>query len=103
MKFQRKDNEYQLAVKNAVTWFDELVRINGCQCSTSTFIHNTLIEILEIITGTYSDGNMVWDKEVFERVYPVVTEQIKNEEREKVYKVLRFDLIDYIERRLKDG
>ena len=45
MKFQSDESEFKLMLNNAITWFDELVKINRCQCSTSTFIHNMLVKV----------------------------------------------------------
>lgn len=100
MQFKTRDDDARLIIRNAITWFDELVRINGCQCSTSTFIHNALTGMLE---KTYSDGACLWDKEMVEMAYPQIIEQIKGDERDKIYGIIRFDVADYIERRLKDG
>ena len=100
MKFQPKESEFKLMLNNAITWFDELVRINGCQCSTSTFIHNMLVKVYG---ETMTDGKMLWDRDLVEKAYPQVVDDIREEEREKIYTVLRHDLEDFIKRRLKDG
>ena len=89
MKFQPKESELKLMLNNAVTWFDELVRINGCQCSTSTFIHNMLVKVY---TDSQMDGSMLWDEEMIEKAFPVAIKIIKHKEREKVIHEILWEL-----------
>ena len=101
MKFQfKEESEFKLIINNAITWFDELVRINGCQCSTSTFIHNMLIKVY---TEAQTDGKMLWDKEMIERAYPIVISDIKQEQLDEILNIIRNDVPVFIGRRLKDG
>lgn len=97
--FEKKD-DFELTLRNAITWFDELVRLEGAQCGTSTFIHNILCEVL---AGMPTDGAMLWDQEIFERNYPITCSKIRQEEREKILGIIRYQVPDFINRRLKDG
>lgn len=101
MSFQTKErSEFKLMLANAITWFDELVRTNGCQCSTSTFIHNMLVKVY---TEAQTDGKMLWDKEMIEKAYPIVIADIKQEQINEILNIIRNDVPIFISRRLKDG
>ena len=100
MTFEPKESEFKLMLDNAITWFDELVRINGCQCTTSTFVHNMLVKVY---TETQADGKMLWDKEMVEKAYPIAIADIKQEQLDKIIGILRYDVADFIKGRLKDG
>ena len=100
MKFQSDESEFKLMLNNAITWFDELVKINRCQCSTSTFIHNMLVKVY---TETHADGKMLWDKEMIEQAYPKVIVDIKQEQIDEILNIIRNDVPIFIGRKLKDG
>lgn len=100
MTFEPKESEFKLMLSNAITWFDELVKINGCQCTTSTFVHNMLVKVY---TESQADGKMLWDKEMVEKAYPIAIADIKQEQLDKIAGIIRYDVIDFIKGRLKDG
>jgi len=100
MTFEPKESEFKLMLSNAITWFDELVRINGCQCTASTFVHNMLVKVY---TESQADGKMLWDKEMVEKAYPIAIADIKQEQLDKIIGILRYDVADFIKRRLDNG
>ena len=101
MKFQFKDeSEFKLMLNNAITWFDELVKIYGCQCSTSTFIHNMLVKVY---TESQADGKMLWDKEMVEKSYPIIIADIRQEQIDEILNIIRNDVPAFINRRLDNG
>lgn len=84
----------------AITWFDMMVHNFGLECETATFIHNTLVQLY---SETPTDGTMIWDKETIERAFPLSTNQIKQEQLDKILGIIRYQVPDFINRRLKDG
>ena len=100
MMFQPKESEFKLMLNNAITWFDELVKINGCQCSTSTFIHNMLVKVY---TESQADGKMLWDDEMIKHLYPQAIDTIKREERARVINGMANFLLGELDRRLDNG
>lgn len=96
----KKEYDFELTLKNAITWFDELVSLECVQCDTSTFIHNILCEVL---AGMPTDGAMLWDQEIFEKNYPITSSKIRQEEREKILGIIRYEVPDFINRRLDNG
>ena len=87
-------------LETAITWLDMMVHNFGLECETATFIHNILIQLY---SETPTDGTMIWDKEMIERAYPLSTNQIKQEQLEKILGIIRYEVPDFINRRLKDG
>ena len=87
-------------LNNAIRWFDEMVHNFGLECETATFIHNMLVQFY---SETPTDGIMIWDKEMIERAFPSATDQIKQEQLDKILGIIRYDVADFIKGRLKDG
>ena len=87
-------------LKKSITWFDMMVHNFGLECETATFIHNILIQLY---SETPTAGTMIWDKEMIERAFPLSTNQIKQEQLEKILNIIRYDVANFIEGRLKDG
>lgn len=86
---------------NSIQWFDEMVHSFGLECETSTFIHNTLTNML---TNTLEDGAMIWDDDMVESTYPQAVDRIKHREREHVMnELINFIISGELNRRLKDG
>ncbi len=87
-------------LETAITWFDMMVHNFGLECKTATFIHNILVQLY---SETPTDGTMIWDKETIERAFPLSTNQIKQEQLDKILGIIRYDVADFIKGRLKDG
>ena len=87
-------------LERSLTWFDMMVHNFGLECETATFIHNILVQLY---SETPTDGTMIWDKETIERAFPLSTNQIKQEQIDKILGIIRYDVADFIKGRLKDG
>ena len=87
-------------LERSIAWFDMMVHNFGLECETASFIHNILVQLY---SETPTDGTMIWDKETIEKAYPLSIDQIKRDQLNKILNIIKYDVVEDIKRRLKDG